>query len=464
MDIIFAFIIVIVVVMIYMLSAASSIQQTARKAYDHINATPEKLTQESTGVADGPALLALKKTLKKKKKTSNDQLTIARLLSDNILEGNVAVKPGTKKAEITAEAGRRYLAATQTADLARPDVEHLFNTAEAFERRLEDNLFNELLVGEMMFPGGFEAMGDPGFDPVEAAMMADNDGLNQFGLLAHDLRGNVSEARKVHAAVTKQIAKSESKTVNEAREKYFKKSQTHTSDSQNSHDSNVSKEIKNTMDILQRDNPAPLSKQETVGEITAYINGSDMTDAKKKKVLASLKKITDVDANISAADRNESEVLRLVWARANDPRNKENSDAIRGGVADALVDISANNYWGEGHTVCPNGRVARLAGSLSTLDHNKAVGNLQTKEQIKNHIMENAAKVRRDVVAAAKKSSDEEVKIVAEAFDTPDGPDESLPGYKTFMSTLKAAADKMLTENMASDDIKNDVYIGMDLA
>jgi hypothetical protein len=407
------------------------------------NDSPDELYNKSIGIFDKPASLALDKLSSRMNKTTNDKLRIANIISESILEGEAPLR--TQKRAMVKTAANTYINAFQTArDQANIET-HLIETADNFNQRLgaEINIF-ELGAGA-------------GADTDENRDFEIN--IDEFAFLFNTLDENVDITRKTHAAAVLNAEERNSKSIDESKIKYIEKIKTHISDPQNSHDSNVSREIRYTLDIISTDNEFNID--ETLQDIKDYIRRADISTERKQKAQYSLQTLIDKNANISAANRSEKEIITMIWKRASHPQNADNEENIKLAVLDALIDISASNSYGESAVVCANGRVSRLIGALSALDFNENVGNLTTAEQKNNYILDLSAKIWKDHLAS---NPGEIADVLSGENKSADFAElEKSADYKEFMSKLREKVDQMLIENNADKGVRDKIYIGFDI-
>jgi hypothetical protein len=410
------FYLVIILILIYLLSSNES--------KDKFFCSPATLYNKSIGTFDGPAKAALSILENKSYKSTNDKLLEATIISESILEGETPLR-----SPHTINAANKYTEALRN---PADNIEnHLLDTAEVFNVRLA----NTVLTQADLFPD-------------------DDDIFNEFDLVIGNLGENINLARQTQAAAIKQYQREISNTSNESITNYLTDIKSYTSDPQNSHDTTVSKEIRNSLDIIESNISNNKSADFVFSDIIEFIRRSDITTPKKQRAKHALEVIKERNNEVFAANRNEIEVVRLVWLRADHPKNTANEENIKSAILDALVDITNTNSWNETDTVCPNGRISRIVGALSTLDFNDNVGALQTSEQINNYILDQASHVYNSYVEANPGP-------IVDALNTKEGPVEG-PELNRFNAGLKRAVDKMLLENNATDVMKQKVYIGFD--
>ena len=216
----------------------------SRNAY--IFSNEDTLVQRSAGIADKPAMEALNRTRRKKNKTPEDKHRIARILSDNVLGGDTPIVGDN--ANITKEAAENYNEAVREVDVLAPNFDALIITADNFRRRLGNTIF--------------EIDEDDAFLTMIQPLMMD-----EFRLIIDGLDQNITQKQEEHANNTiqhiKQQIKQEQKPAAEIVANFANNMQSHTSDPQNSHDSNVNKEINRTLYIIERDQEL-IGAQETL--------------------------------------------------------------------------------------------------------------------------------------------------------------------------------------------------------
>lgn len=246
-------------------------------------------------------------------------------------------------------------------------------------------------VGEW---GGLEvraAGGEPGFYVVGG------------GLLAAAARGRREASVLTRLAAAEEVAAAAGGGPGTRVAAFLDLSTRHTSDPQNSHDSSVNAAKRATVARLREDQGA-CDRLPTLGQIAAEINAGGAAFSRDprtgaarpalvEKAVAVVERARDGDRSSSAAASDE-EVLRRVWARADDGRNAEKRSQLRQAAFDALVDC-----WERGIGVdqiqCVDGRIGRMLGALVWLDHDEANWQLRRLEQHKNEIFEEAARVIR---------------------------------------------------------------------
>jgi hypothetical protein len=400
--------------------------------------TDKKIYAKSNGTLDGPARKVLDNLAGKKNKTPNETGLLGRVISEVILEGETPITG--RQRQFTMMAANNFNNMLGEFNPVEFDT-HLLMVADTFNQRLNNALF---IGGDMLFPG-------------------END---EFNFVVHNLGQNIGVARKITNESIKQQQKDITDSAAEAMIGYFDAAKIHTSDNQNSHDPGVSAGISASLNIIEIDEsnlPAEENTEFSLAEIRNYINKSNYSADKKNKALYSLKLIGEKNEMVSAVNKRELDAIRDVWIRSSHPGNRDNKTNIRDALIDALVDIMEPNGWAQTNAACVSGRVGRIVGSLAAIDFDERVGNLATKEQIENQILDNAGQI---VNKYFEENKTGKFADIVNMYNTKDGPDELNESNKgsllaEFMTGLKKKIDEMLIENNASVATREKVYAGL---
>lgn len=258
-------------------------------------------------------------------------------------------------------------------------------------------------------------------------------------------------------------------------EKLLEVSKTHTSDSQNVHDSSVVKDLNGTLDKI-RDSALPGSKFDTIREIEEYLSARDSSKGRyfdteensakltsdkirnARLALAEIKK----DAYLSAYDATECEILKYVWDRSKIPENETNSENMKR----ALIDELANCVSEHGSLVCTGGRASRVLGSLVLQDADSTLGAAATLEQYKNEIFDECRKMIQREVENAQAGRTEHANAAASYSDPKIVVSEE--EENNFKKHLKAQTDEILLKYKAKLSeqqyitMRNDCYAAID--
>ena len=82
-------------------------------------------------------------------------------------------------------------------------------------------------------------------------------------------------------------------------------------------------------------------------------------------------------------DIDEQQFVETVWKRIHDKRNAKNFNKLRQSLYSAVKSCVENN-----HVVCMSGRNARIFSCLTLLDFDKSIGQVKTKQVIRNEILQ----------------------------------------------------------------------------
>jgi hypothetical protein len=221
-----------------------------------------------------------------------------------------------------------------------------------------------------------------------------------------DVLGNRTTSWRVNTA------KEASDNKKEAVENYFDLSKKVKSDTQNVHDSNVNKHLKETYTQLKKDDFL-ITKKGGFDEILRFIGNSKLDDVKRDNARKALYHIRDSPLKVFSLGNDVylRDILLLVWNRAYHPDNDENAKDIRESVVESLADCVENKQ-----IVCSGGVAARLLSSLGLLDHDENVGITQSTEMYRNEIFGEAKKIFDDELKNAEKLGDENTKLFARSF------------------------------------------------
>ena len=174
------------------------------------------------------------------------------------------------------------------------------------------------------------------------------------------------------------------------------------SDSQNVHDQAVYDDLK-TQFYKVRDENTQLAnvKNKDWKDLTDWMRASYSHNPGKWAKLTKVMDVISHDYSIQSLNCTEKELIETIWKRAYDPENRNNHDAIKAALADALLDCI------EGESVvCMSGRNSKLWQALATLDKDPTVGIFRTKQQIRNEIYDRAARIVNDYVGPNGSASD----------------------------------------------------------
>ena len=256
-------------------------------------------------------------------------------------------------------------------------------------------------------------------DPLQAAAPAPDGAL---AALAADRRRATVESRLAAAG---ELAAAQGGAPGVRAQAFLDLSQRNTSDAQNSHDPSVNAAKRAAVKRLRADQGAQ-ERLPTLDQIAEEIRRGSAAftrdprtslgrPALAQKALAVVRRARRGERS-SSAQATDQEVLRRVWARADDPRNAARRGPMRQAAFDALVDSWERGLGGE-QIQCVDGRISRMVGSLTLLDCDEQNWEMRRLEQHKNEIFAKAAGVIRAAAAdAAGDAADPALQKVGRAY------------------------------------------------
>lgn len=407
----------------------------------HYAETPDQILARSAGGYDDAAALALQRSEGHPNPTAADHLRAATIIHRNVLSQEHRPRSATNAADVELSRLRETMFgrarnhyASALANLTNREVAR-DEAARAVRRfalpHSPDNPPEAPPRGEV------EGQPGPAFI-IDAALefafnglatLVDNDPLLMHITFPPVDGGLVSlaEDRQLQTIRTRrEAAKEVAENTNSTRaEAFLDLSQRNTSDPQNSHDPSVNAAKKAIVERLREDQ-GDYERLPTLGQIIDEINldsddfSRDPRTAQPRPALTEKAVAVVVRASngerSSSAQATDEEVLRRVWARANDRQNSEKRDLMRQAVYDALVDSWERGIGGD-KIQCVDGRISRVVGALSLLDHDQENWGMQRLEQHKNDIYKMAADViRAAAVEAAEQSEDGEMRKVGKSY------------------------------------------------
>jgi hypothetical protein len=233
------------------------------------------------------------------------------------------------------------------------------------------------------------------------------------------------------------------------------------------HDSHVNEDLRATLtriEASQKTQPLPVVIA-NMGEFVLS-NNCDITPEKRRLVFKSLE-IIGRNQHIGTLQSTEGNVFKCVWDRAEDPSNVINETLIKNALAQSLVDFWEN---GANHDpVCINGRCSRMLASLVLLDYDDKVGIVQTKEMIKNEIIDLSTKIINSSIEQACASDNEGRRRVGESYMVADAPTPDPAEERKFIDELKQKIQTMLDLNYRDkldkrdfENIRDDIFAGLE--
>ena len=251
-------------------------------------------------------------------------------------------------------------------------------------------------------------------------------------------------------------------------EAFLNLSQRATSDSQNSHDPSVNSAKRAIITRLRADQ-GPYERLPTLDQIIEEIRrGSDIYSrdprtflarpALTEKAIAVICRARNGERSASAQATDE-EVLRRIWARADDSRNSKHRDLMHQASYDALVD-SWERGMGSDKIQCVDGRISRMIGSLTLLDWDENNWKMRRLEQHKNDIYTLVAEtIRTAATEAADQDADAALQTIGRSYLATSQAELSQIGEvddakeKAWIDTIKVRASQVIDTHLAELDL-----------
>lgn len=448
-----------------------------------------ELTDTSAGGYDEYADEALQEleAIQPDRRTAEDNYRAGTILEFNLLNGETENAPRNVVGAIM----RNYINAVErmaeTARARRERIaEHVRNRANGGRGGVNNRVRHGGFGGANvrgLDPAGFEpeVVRGGGFAPLDAVVMIDHieDFVdNDFGndIFADDtlgglmgmLVGHITETtpmiRKADREERRLRTAAAAENRAEAITEYMTQTQTHTSDAQNVHDSQVNKDLRTTLLAIEPSLRRDKTLNDAITEMTEFLFESDLSEDQHKLILKSLD-IIRKDNYIGTLQCTEGHVFKCVWDRAEAPENAVNSKLIKEALAVALTEFWENG--GDHAAVCINGRCSRMLASLTLLDFDDRVGAVQTKEMIKNEAIKDATDIINACIDEARASEDEARRLVGEAYRDPTVDCDENEEEK-FVAEIKQKISNMMEhkyrEKLSVRDfekIRDDIYAGL---
>jgi hypothetical protein len=375
--------------------------RTQRFWLAHVFETPaEKIYKCSDGTFDAPARAALARA--GDDATARDHALAASILTHNVLaledRGAGGVSPERRAA--FADARHHYIEAVRGA------------------RELPHRSRDTPGMGDMRYVLDEALI----FATIGAAEFAVGAPREEWEVWDMPLMAEVAQTREVQtAARQEQAAEAAAATAADGHtvalrgaqaDVYTQLAVEHRSDSQNVHDSAVNAALRAVVTRLRAEHVGALpSIAEVRAEITtkgAELSRDPRTGEPRPYlvhgVLAVMDKVHDEERNI-AIDLTDEEAIRLVWARANHPRNAAVGAQIKQAIFDELSDARSQTT---GRVECVNGRTGRVLASLVLLDWDERNWELKKLEDYRNEAFKAANQAIHDFAAAAAADPDPE--------------------------------------------------------
>lgn len=291
---------------------------------------------------------------------------------------------------------------------------------------------------------------------LERIPALDNFDINEY-------RHNDTEKRK--AKVTKEVKKKSPVTTKQHTIKTFnEKSKTHTSDSQNVHDSGLTADLARSYKNIT-DNSSDNYLSDDIPDIVNFVlNNEDLSADQKDKALRTVQKMQG-GLCIVALNDTEDSILLNTWNRSHHPSNINNALNIRKAISVQLADCFEHNKL-----ICGSGRVARVIGSLVTLDSDPSVGSLLTKEAYRNELFNLASESLDKTIKKYAESGDPQMIKYSKTFTDPMGfnnDNEETPDHivKSFRCSVMEPITEYISKNKThlKPNIIDEVKAGLDI-
>lgn len=361
-----ALVIIFLIVLIWILyKSESEIKKSTKLSYDFLTASPEELYISTIGhVNDETSRLALYKAIKKQNSEPNNAYNpfiIANIYRFNF--SNTQNHPLSKINKNQQHINKKRQHINKKRNEKNVREHHYYQQAlDRIIRYPQQNLNNANTIIDQI---------DNYYREVPPMV---------------DITPTVLQARDI-------VRKSKKEKTN-TKEDYFIDQQKITSNPQNVHDSQVSKDIKNIYHHIKQTS-SEISKEQAFQDIENAINSmSDST--KKQKALSTLGTIKK-GYRIESLNDSEDHILVNVWKRINDPVNNDNRNNMVASLVDSLADCIETNRYGNDYQVCTNGRTSRIINSLTLLDENPDISSPpRTKEMIRNEALMKSLAILKD--------------------------------------------------------------------
>lgn len=168
-------------------------------------------------------------------------------------------------------------------------------------------------------------------------------------------------------------------------------------DTQNVHDHFLNEEMVKQIEIISKENEQfnrTIPSVSTIKQrLSSSLSTNDQLDytSKLSHAYLMLDKIVEHDQGlVKLHGKTEGWFLGHLWARIESQPNRTELSK--------MFIQNLHDSWNHGKPVCVTGRITRALSSFAHLDSNPSIGQLLTKEIIRNEILEKAGKIRDEVV------------------------------------------------------------------
>lgn len=347
----------------------------------HYVETPDEIYRRSAGVFDLAAALALRRSLARPDPEPGDHLRAARIVHHNVLI------PGTDGPGL---AGAHNFTRAQYAAAVGGIDRHAWEGVE--DPRAA---FIAAAALRFAYGGGADVF----------------DGLGVDGGLAEMARSTHGRLQTQRREAAQRDAAGQGGGAGAVADAYLARNIQYADDPESVHDTSVNASNRAIVARLRADQgpydrlPTLPQIAEDIREEAGRLSADPRTAAPRprrtEKALVVVGRAAGSE-NYSAVGASDEEVLRRVWARADDPRNAETREGLRQAIFDQLNDCWKEGISGE-EVVCVGGRVADILSALVLLDFDSSNWEIQTLEHHRNEIM---AAAQQEIRAAAQEASD----------------------------------------------------------
>lgn len=408
---------------------------------DFFVGNPENMYQETDGdFYNMKAKMTLKKSLaiRPEKRTSKDNFRI----------GNI-YRYYVKNPEL---ANLYYKKALESINLERNNHRAVETNVENVIDRIED--YEELDIGvRQVLPHMRELI-------MEDRIVRQINNLGE-AVIEHPLPPTL-QLRNAHAEEVRLNVEPMNMTAKIMGEKnkseYFKSLQKWTPDPQNVHDSNLTNDVVKTYNMLVKGigyNIGSGKDMTAISEMKAAIQRLENNKTIARITRINAHKTIDAMSNDllhSKIGLSEGEIISTIWYRINHDINKSNREELIVSLAENLSDAVGNSGTGTS-PVCTAGRVSRALLSFAHLDANPEVGQLKTKEMIRNEVFESASDAYKKFLEESMNGSNDIMK--KGAIDSKNGDDT--PETALFENVVKEKIKERLETDYSGHITKKDL-------
>lgn len=348
-----------------------------------------KHIQQSAGTYDREAAIALDNLNKIESPTPTDNYLAAQIIELNTFEGNL-----DSVNDVTTVA-KKYTNVLNAIEQQRQNIteatnNQINNTLDLPQLHMIDHIgdFAERQIQQLLFDQ---------FAPAIA------DDLNVIAAQAHSANTAIINNAANKAALT---AKNKAEYAGNVTAMLI----TNTSDPQNVHDAGVRNDNINTLQVLKQ-SESKIPAHVILKEIEQYIKSCSLGAETKRKATNMLPHFASQTA-VSVYGDTDTHILKQVWDRAHVSANSANKTNICDSIVEAIAACDKN-----GSSVCVNGRVSNIIGSLATLDVNQTVGAALTTEQYKNEILRSCMNIFDAEITNATNDPDAKMRAVGMSYN-----------------------------------------------